>query len=141
MIRHQNDFQAWQKFKLNRKIYHRKTICKPAVEYNGIKSFFYEGISYEIVCSPDSIEIITKIENQDILQSFDDHPSVIYKNGTKEWHTIGFINRHLLPAVVYSNGDCEYWHYGKRHRYDGPAVIVGNKQYFFENGEFIKCIV
>ena len=53
----------------------------------------------------------------------------------------GVIHREDGPAVIYSNGDFEYWLCGKRHRQDGPAVIVGDKQYFFEFGEFQKCIV
>ena len=65
-----------------------------------------------------------------------------YDNGSKEYYDE---NKNLHkddgPAVNYSNGDKEYWCYGKRHRKNGPAVIIGNKQYWFENGEFKKCIV
>lgn len=136
------DFEVWQRNTCNRKIYHRKTICKPAVKYSdGRNAYFYDGIAYKIVYSPDSKEIIATVQNKEILQSFNNHPSRIYYNGTKEWHTVGFLNRQLFPAVIYSNGDQEYWNFGKRNRYNGPAVIYGNKQYFFENGEFIKCIV
>ena len=46
-----------------------------------------------------------------------------------------------LPAIEYANGDKEWWFYGKRHRDNGPAVIIGDKQYWFKYGEFIKCIL
>jgi len=42
------------------------------------------------------------------------------------------------PAVICKNGREEWYVNGKRHRIDGPAVIYGNKQYYFENGEFIR---
>ena len=67
------------------------------------------------------------------------HPIIIWDNGTKEWHLYGVLHRVGKPAIEYPNGDVEYWFNGKRHREDGPAVIIGNKQYWFENGEFIKC--
>lgn len=61
-----------------------------------------------------------------------------YPNGTKEWVSNSVLNKKDGPAVVYPNGDLEYWVNGKRHRLDGPAVIIGDKQYWFENGEFLK---
>jgi len=68
-----------------------------------------------------------------------------HENGTKEYYDYysGYYRLHKdnCPAVVYANGDFEYWQYGSRHRTDGPAVVIGGKQYFFEYGEFIKCIV
>jgi hypothetical protein len=74
-------------------------------------------------------------------------PKIIYYNGTKEWaissEKRNYFKLHRdgdLPAVEYSNGDLEYWLYGKRHRLDGPAVIIGDKQYWFKDGEFVKCI-
>lgn len=74
-----------------------------------------------------------------LINSEKGEPSVIYSNGTKEWHDYGYLHRHQLPAIEYSNGDYEYWNFGKRHRTDGPAVIYGKKQYWYINGEFIKC--
>ena len=71
-------------------------------------------------------------------------PCVEYSNGTKEWYGLMSQTLHRdnnLPAVEYPNGDKEYWVNGKRHRINGPAVIIGNKQYWFVNGEFVKCIV
>ena len=64
------------------------------------------------------------------------------ENKTKEIFNI-FGNLHNLhgPAVEYPNGDKEWWAYGQRHRLDGPAVIIGNKQFWFEHGEFIRCSV
>ena len=67
---------------------------------------------------------------------------ILEENGTKafiDFH--GNLHKDLLPAVEYSNGDQEWWRWGKRHRENGPAVIIGNKQFWFEDGEFIKCIV
>lgn len=72
--------------------------------------------------------------------SIDGFPNVIYSNGTKEYEFLHKLHRRDGPAVVYSNGDCEWWFMGFRHRDDGPAVIYGDKQYWFENGEFVKCI-
>ena len=124
---------------------HRK-FSKPACEYiNGYLEFCYLGDSYEIV----ETEIATEVRNHSrynftssnlnySLHSFENNPSVIYKNGTKEWHFHGHLDRMGKPAVIYSNGDVEYWHFGKRHRKDGPAVICGNKQYWFHHGEFSK---
>ena len=64
----------------------------------------------------------------------------IRENGTREFYAFGVLNREdNLPAIEYSNGDKEWWIDGKRHRLDGPAVIYGNKQFWFEYGEFIKC--
>ncbi|RTK95487.1 MAG: hypothetical protein EKK64_06610 [Neisseriaceae bacterium] len=66
----------------------------------------------------------------------------LQENGTREFIDLfGKLNREDLPAVEYANGDKEFWLDGKRHRSDGPAVIYGNKQYWFINGVFIKCIV
>ena len=65
----------------------------------------------------------------------------LYDNGTKEFYLQGKIHRLKGPAIEYSNSDKEWWIDGKRHREDGPAVIYGNKQFWFENGEFIECIV
>lgn len=72
----------------------------------------------------------------------EDGPAVILPNGTLEWwfHDVRHRN-YELPAIEYPNGDCEYWRNGKRHRLDGPAVVIGNKQYWFHFGEFIKCTV
>ncbi|RTK95497.1 MAG: hypothetical protein EKK64_06660 [Neisseriaceae bacterium] len=81
-----------------------------------------------------------------VLSNFrSDCPEIIWDNGTKEWRKkqiitpcFGFLHRHIEPAIIYSNGDVEYWVNGERHRENGPAVIYGNKQYFFEYGNFIK---
>ena len=65
-----------------------------------------------------------------------------YENGTKEYyHNHGKLHNDCGPAIIYANGDLEYWEYGQRHRKNGPAVIIGDKQYWFERGEFQKCIV
>jgi hypothetical protein len=72
------------------------------------------------------------------LSSFDLLPSVVYNNGTKEWHKSGFLHRYKKPAIEYENGDQEWWFFGERHRENGPALILGNKQYWFKYGEFVK---
>ena len=79
---------------------------------------------------------------------------IIRKNGTIEsyknierhyilnndpFNTSLILHRSKFPAIEYANGDKEWWYNGKRHRLDGPAVIYGDKKFWFENGEFIKC--
>ena len=66
---------------------------------------------------------------------------IFQKNGTREFIDIfGRLCRDDdLPAIEYINGDKEWWFLGVRHRLNSPAVIYGNKQYWFEYGEFIKC--
>jgi len=68
-------------------------------------------------------------------------PKVIYKNGTREWHRKNGLGTELHrrdgPAVVYGNGDLECWRSGKRH----GLTIISGKSYWFERGEFVKCIV
>ena len=92
--------------------FHRES-CLPAVKFsNNYEHFWENGIQYKFL---------------------------EYENGTKEycdWQNR--LHRENEPAVIYPNGDCEYWQYGSRHRNDGPAVIYGDKQYWFENGEFLK---
>jgi hypothetical protein len=64
---------------------------------------------------------------------------VKYDNGTKEYYDWQFkLHKNNFPAISYPNGDVEYWFHGRRHRTNGPAAIIGNKQYFFENGEFLR---
>jgi hypothetical protein len=121
---------------------HRK-FPKPACEHkSGYLEFCYLGDFYEIVETEFATEVrcySNPIKGQTYsFHSFNDHPSVIYKNGTKEWHFYGNLHRNNGPAVIYENGDCEHWHFGKRHRKDRPAVIYGNKQYWYKNGEFVK---
>ena len=112
----------------------------PAVSYlqppfggSGFEMWFLEGVKYER-----SKDCISRLSYSD---THINHPSVVWDNGTKEWWMKSFRHREDdLPAVLYSNGDVEYWRLGRRHRLDGPAVIIGDKQYFFKFGEFIKCI-
>ncbi|RTK97791.1 MAG: hypothetical protein EKK64_00890 [Neisseriaceae bacterium] len=78
-----------------------------------------------------------KKTNELLLHSYEDRPSRTYSNGTKEWHWDNEFHRECdQPAVVYPNGDKEWWYHGKRHREYGPALIIGNKQYWYKNGEF-----
>ena len=65
-----------------------------------------------------------------------------YDNGTKEYFDFfSRLHRFDFPAIEYSNGDKEWWMYGRRHRLNGPAVIIGDKKFWFEHGEFIKCSI
>ena len=61
------------------------------------------------------------IENK-ITPNREDGPSVIYPNGTQEWHLNGMPHREDGPAVIYSDGEERWYQYGKLHREDGPAV-------------------
>ena len=66
---------------------------------------------------------------------------IVQNNGTKEYYNHNWmLHKFDSPAIEYANGDVEYWEDGLRHRTDGPAVVIGDKQYWFENGEFQKCI-
>jgi hypothetical protein len=103
----------------------------PALTLQKNKEFFLRGKQYEI----EEDELGTKILSKNSKEhSIDDRPSIVYKNGTKEWHSNGDLHRKKAPAVEYANGDVEYWQLGKLHREDGPAVIYGNKQYWFNHG-------
>ena len=103
--------------------------------------YWVEGVRYFLIDGVLSVKSkLGFIYGSDTYSS--KNPEFIYSNGTKEWHLCGKLHRDAdLPAIEYSNGDCEYWNYGKRHRLNGPAVIYGNKQYWFINGEFLRCIV
>ncbi|RTK95504.1 MAG: hypothetical protein EKK64_06695 [Neisseriaceae bacterium] len=137
--------EVWQKVDLKKAnsvlCFHRKN--GPAITYeDGTESWFDNGICYRVFKTENFIETYIEVKFCIIqTHSFSDKPAVIYKNGTKEWHRYGSIHRENAPAVVYANGDEEWWFLGQKHRIDGPAVIYGNKKYWFENGEFIKCIV
>lgn len=102
---------------------------------NEIHSFYKNGVRYDIKENDFSKEYYN---SRGKLSSIKGKPSVIYKNGTKEWRLNGCLHRIKLPAVEYANGDKEWWVCGKRHRSDGPAVVIGNKQFWFEHGVFQK---
>ena len=137
--------KTWTHKSWKENLIHRSKIHEPAIEYfNGNKTYAYYAEQYLVKKTDDYIETLyidtpgkPRHERGSILK----HPAVVYKNGTKEWWRCGELHKTNGPAVVYPNGDCEYWVNGKRHRFDGPAVIMGNKQYWFIEGEFIKCIV
>ncbi|RTK95518.1 MAG: hypothetical protein EKK64_06765 [Neisseriaceae bacterium] len=136
-------FKSWKKKgELNPIFYfHRRRIGQPCYEsHNGTIQWYYYGSQYDVVKTIFSTEIrrVTNTSDEFNFNSYADHPSVIYNNGTKEWHSFGELHRESKPAIEYSNGDKEWWYYGKRHRVDGPAVVCGNKQYFYVNGEFVR---
>ena len=111
---------------------------RPAIAYKtGEVEYFLQGQKYGIK------EEEAKVSRTDdnYINSIADNPAIVYKNGTKEWHFYGHLDRMNKPAVIYSNGDVEYRAFHNYYREDGPAVIIGNKQYWFKEGEFIKCIV
>ncbi|RTK95501.1 MAG: hypothetical protein EKK64_06680 [Neisseriaceae bacterium] len=131
--------EIWQRDYLVDNLTHRKK--GPAYSFLNIKRWYFWGKEYFKEKTEFCSYVTSCYKNNFVLSSFADEPAVIYKNGTKKWHYCNYPHRRELPAIIYQNGDQEYWFFGKRHREDGPAVIYGNKQYFFENGEFIKCIV
>jgi hypothetical protein len=128
------EIKIWLK---NNRIHREKG---PAVlefdEKNNLKKQTYYVNNHSYV-----IENDTLFRTRELLTTSEEgEPSVIYLNGTKEWHDYGCLHRHQLPAIEYSNGDYEYWNFGKRHRLGGePAVQIGNRKYWFIDGEFIKC--
>ncbi|RTK95496.1 MAG: hypothetical protein EKK64_06655 [Neisseriaceae bacterium] len=131
--------ESWKKL-IEKKLYayHRKR--GPAIKWrNGGKSWYDNGFPYEKIedecfCATFARVSSVKIE----LHSFSDSPAICYKNGTKEWYRHDKLHRINGPAIVYLNGDEEWYFMGQRHRREGPAVTYGNKQYFFECGEFVK---
>ena len=50
------------------------------------------------------------------LHSFDDQPSIVYKNGFNEWHQNGKLHRVGFPAIVYRDGSCSYYLDGRLYR-------------------------
>jgi hypothetical protein len=102
------------------------------------------------------------------FHSYNDRPSHIHIDETKEWHFHGLLHRENdLPAVEYDSGYKAWYKFGKRHRDNdkpartaengwmefyvddklhrdmnlGPAVICldGTKVYY-ENSELIKIV-
>ena len=125
-----------KEWRLNEKSHRKKG---PAIEYyKGIKIWAINGLLHRSGNLP-AIECPN--ENNEYWE--DGQRYLIQENGTKEFIDLqGKLNRLKdLPAVEYPNGDKEWWRWGKRHREDGPAVIYGNKQFWFEDGEFIKCMI
>ena len=116
---------------------HRKK--GPAVELkNGDKQWWNYGKLHR-----DNNLPAVEYSNGDKKWWINDEQYFLQENGTKEFinsYRTGSreLHRRDLPAVEYPNGDQEWWLWGKRHRLDGPAVIIGNKQFWFEEGEFIK---
>ena len=117
--------------------FERHRLKAPAVKeidgYNIFFTWYFDGMPYtEHKDYWEAIERTGEIKG--------DFPKIIWKNGAKEWRGsfLGVLHRFFEPAVIYPNGDKEWWYNGMRHRVGGPAVIIGNKQYWFNRGEFIK---
>lgn len=109
----------------------------PALKRNKKKRWFllgYEYIFTKTNCGAETHLVLF----HGALSSFNDLPSVVYQNGTKEWHLCGKLHRVDGPAVEYSNGDKEYWYLNQRHNAFGPAVILGDKEYWYNWGNFQK---
>ena len=139
---YEREIERWLLIQSGEKRIHRK-YSYPAVTYvknDGEKFFTYatngffreNNEFYSMIIPDDSYEFTTY---------HSDEPTIVWKNGTKQWKKMNVSNFHReddLPAVIYPNGDVEYWVRGLRHRKDGPAVIYGNKQYWFVEGKFEK---
>ncbi|MEI8270735.1 MAG: hypothetical protein WCG45_05170 [bacterium] len=115
-----------------------KNISNQLRQWFFIKSYYFAGDEYNLIDDT----LVARIQSDFISNFFFDNPSIIYKNGTKEWYfkdDVKFYMLHRengLPAIEYSNGDKEWWRFGKRHRANGPAVIYNNKEYWYDYGDF-----
>ena len=143
------DYESWYKQKNDADIRHNKQLHRklgPALlTQRGSELWYAYGLEYRFsITWFENFEFCNETYrvngNKLIEESFFDFPAIAYNNGTKIWMFNGFLHRAGRPAIIYQNGDEEWWYFGKRHRNKGPAVIYGNKQYWFERGEFIKCI-
>ncbi|MEI8270525.1 MAG: hypothetical protein WCG45_04085 [bacterium] len=119
-------------------IVHRKDL--PAMVYfSGESHWFFNGLRHR---EKDLPALIEKDGEETFFWQGEKYTFLEHSNGTKEYYNrFSLLHRQDSPAVIYANGDVEYWFDGLRHRLDGPAVICNGKQYFFEWGEFKKCIV
>ncbi|MEI8270524.1 MAG: hypothetical protein WCG45_04080, partial [bacterium] len=118
-------------------IMHRKKFASPSYIQGKEETYCVNGYPYKI---ENGLMIRTTFNyHSEIVLHSDPEPAVLYPNGTKEWYYFGKLHRLNLPAVEYANGDKEWWDRGVRHRIGGPAVIIGNKQYWYKDGEFVKC--
>ena len=127
------DLKNKKNWYLNYQIHREKG---PAIEYeNGNNYWYFEGKLHRKENLPASI---IDGKNNYFLNGEQYH---LQENGTREFFDF-YGRRHRVngPAIEYSNGDEEWWLLGKRHRDDEPAVIYGDKKFWFEFGEFIKCI-
>ena len=117
---------------------------KPAIVFFGKDIYYLEAVRFMLNEEKDCLETVAVSYHDSssafslVYNSYGNSPAKIYKNGTKEWYYMGNLHQENAPAVIYPNGDVEYWYFGYRHRNDGPAVIIGNKQYWFDSGNFIK---
>ena len=124
----------YKEWRLNKKTHRKKG---PAIEYaNGDKYWYFKGEIHRDNNLP-------AVEWADGAKEYwlNGEEYILRENGTKEFYN-GFLelSRFDKPAIEYANGDEEWWFNGKRHRKNGPAIIYGDKQFWFEDGEFIKCI-
>ena len=122
--------------------YHRNK--SPALEYdNGYKEWWLNGTRHR---NPHEGPAVLLSESFYFVFGKQFHVS-IHENGTKEIYcysetykklVLHSLDQYYIPAIVYANGDEEYWYNGFRHRDDGPAATIGNKQYWFNCGNFVK---
>lgn len=76
--------------------------------------------------------------NFEVLHSYNDQPSTIYKNGTMAWYKYGELHRdNDQPAIIYDNGTMAWYKYGKRNRdNDQPAIIYNDgTKAWYKNGD------
>ena len=83
----------------------------------------------------------TKVLLEGKPHSFNDQPSIPYKNGHMSWHKYGKLHRdNDLPAMVYQNGTQCWYRRGLSHRdNDLPATINSDgTQLWFQNGKLYR---
>jgi hypothetical protein len=96
------------------------------------------------------------------LHSFNDHPGIIYHNGSKSWYQHGIRHRdndqpaltssvgnrqwfqngvlhrdNDLPAIIFINGSMSWYKYGRLHRDDNKPAVICSYGYTrcFQNGK------
>ncbi|RTK93559.1 MAG: hypothetical protein EKK64_09885 [Neisseriaceae bacterium] len=117
-----------------RKFFTHRRNDLPAVIYsNGDKEWWYLGMKHR-----EKKPAVIRANGDQEWWHRDELIYIKYANGTKEWYLEGQLHREDAPAIEYANGDQEWWRFGKRHRVRGPAIIIGNKKYWYVNGEFLN---
>ena len=87
-----------------------------------VVGFFFSGLG-----------VIVKSSSKNEELHYDDEPTHISWDGTKEWCQNNELHRDGdNPAQIGSDGSQAWFQCGKRHRDDGPAVIRkdGSKEWF-----------
>ena len=62
-----------------------------------------------------------------LVHNDNDEPSLIYKDGSREWDHKNKRHRDGKPGYISSDGTMRMWfHDGKLHRTNGPAIVNSN---------------